>query len=270
MNGLLLRTEVDKVTGQLSDTRTRFLGTRAPKLFAVPVRGRRSMLALSSRPWLVRPIALCSQHPLLHMLPAGSMPAPVPLSSIIRLCMGVQGYSEMGRYTLSPLSYEALDYASGFASDQCPEGFCAVSRNTLRILTLERLGEAFNQQACAAPLRLPCKQWKKEDDTTGRAATLPSSRSLCQSSRYGVAQVTRLRYTPRKFVVHPETNMLIVAEADHAAVPLAERSNASGMDAEGNGALPQVCFQQQLRLVPPRYGTPDLLVLMSNNTTCRA
>lgn len=37
-------------------------------------------------------------------------------------------------------------------------------------------------------------------------------------------QVTRLRYTPRKFVVHPESNMLIVAEADHAAVPLAERA----------------------------------------------
>lgn len=59
----------------------------------------------------------------------------------------MQGYSEMGRYTLAPLSYEALDYASGFASDQCVEGFCAVSKNSLRILTLERLGEAFNQQA---------------------------------------------------------------------------------------------------------------------------
>ena len=43
-------------------------------------------------------------------------------------------------------------------------------------------------------------------------------------------------------MVHPETNMLIVAESDHAAVPLAERSDTSGMDAEGNGALPQVSF----------------------------
>ena len=54
LNGLLLRTEVDKVTGQLSDTRTRFLGVRRPKLTAVPVRGKRSMLTLSNRPWLVR------------------------------------------------------------------------------------------------------------------------------------------------------------------------------------------------------------------------
>ena len=66
------------------------------------------MLALSSRPWL--------------------------------------GYSDMGRYNLTPLSYEALDYTSSFASEQCPEGFCAVAKNSLRILSLERLGEAFNQQ----------------------------------------------------------------------------------------------------------------------------
>ena len=67
----------------------------------------------------------------------------------------------MGRYTLSPLSYEALDYASGFASDQCPEGFCAVSRNTLRILTLERLGEAFNQQVCAGDCGPKCSVFCK-------------------------------------------------------------------------------------------------------------
>ena len=99
---------MDRITGQLEDTRTRFLGTRPPKLFAINVRGQRSMLALSSRPWL--------------------------------------GYSDMGRYNLTPLSYEALDYSSSFSSEQCPEGFCAVARNTLRILSLERLGESFNQQ----------------------------------------------------------------------------------------------------------------------------
>lgn len=60
--------------GKLSDTRQRFLGTRAPRLFPVSVRGARSMLALSSRPWL--------------------------------------GYSDMGRYSIMPLSYEALDYAA--------------------------------------------------------------------------------------------------------------------------------------------------------------
>jgi hypothetical protein len=45
-NGVLLRTEVDRVTGQLSDTRTRFLGARAPKLFATMVRPRPSPSAM--------------------------------------------------------------------------------------------------------------------------------------------------------------------------------------------------------------------------------
>jgi splicing factor 3B subunit 3 len=65
----------------------------------------------------------------------------------------------MGRYTLVPLSYEALDYASGFASDQCPEGFCAMSKNVLRILTLERLGVAFNQQVTASAANPTSPAW---------------------------------------------------------------------------------------------------------------
>lgn len=62
-------------THTCSDTRTRFLGTKPPKLFAAAVRGERSMLALSSRPWL--------------------------------------GYSDQGKFNLVPMSYEALDYAAG-------------------------------------------------------------------------------------------------------------------------------------------------------------
>eukprot|EP00891_Asterochloris_glomerata_P004111 jgi/Astpho2/4111/e_gw1.00063.10.1_t len=142
-NGVLLRTQVDRTTGAMSDTRTRFLGTKPPKLFGANVKGQRAMLALSKRPWL--------------------------------------GYSDMGRYNLTPLSYETLDFASGFASDQCPEGFVAVAKNTLRILTLERLGEPFNQQLC------------------------------------------RLRYTPRKFVIHQEHKVLVIIESDAASVPWQER-----------------------------------------------
>eukprot|EP00232_Nephroselmis_pyriformis_P023620 CAMPEP_0182873278 /NCGR_PEP_ID=MMETSP0034_2-20130328/12223_1 /TAXON_ID=156128 /ORGANISM="Nephroselmis pyriformis, Strain CCMP717" /LENGTH=801 /DNA_ID=CAMNT_0025005915 /DNA_START=153 /DNA_END=2554 /DNA_ORIENTATION=- len=137
-NGVLLRTEVDRVTGQLSDTRTRFLGARAPKLFNVEVRGRRAMLALSSRPWLA--------------------------------------YVEQGRHTLTPLSYHPLEYASAFTSEQCPDGIVAVTGNTLRIVTLERLGEAFNQSSL------------------------------------------RLRYTPRKFAIHPQHKTLMICEADHGVV----------------------------------------------------
>jgi splicing factor 3B subunit 3 len=73
-NGVLIRTEVDRATGKLTDTRQRFLGTRPPRLFPVAVGGARSVLALSSRPWL--------------------------------------GYSDMGRFVITPLSYEPLDYAA--------------------------------------------------------------------------------------------------------------------------------------------------------------
>lgn len=44
-------------------------------------------------------------------------------------------YSYQSRFHLTPLSYETLEYASGFASEQCPEGIVAISTNTLRSVT---------------------------------------------------------------------------------------------------------------------------------------
>lgn len=41
-------------------------------------------------------------------------------------------YTYQNRFHLTPLSYESLEYASGFASEQCPEGIVAISTNTLR------------------------------------------------------------------------------------------------------------------------------------------
>ncbi|KAF3322313.1 splicing factor 3B subunit 3-like protein [Carex littledalei] len=112
-NGVLFRTVVDMLTGQLSDTRSRFLGLRAPKLFSCMVRGRQAMLCLSSRPWL--------------------------------------GYIHQGHFLLTPLSYETLEYAASFSSDQCAEGIVAVAKDQLRVFTIERLGETFNESAI--PLR---------------------------------------------------------------------------------------------------------------------
>lgn len=48
---------------------------------------------------------------------------------------------------MTPLSYETLEYASGFSSEQCPEGVVAISTNTLRILAMEKLGAVFNQMS---------------------------------------------------------------------------------------------------------------------------
>merc|ERR1719375_324760 len=55
------------------------------------------------------------------------------------------GYNFQGKYSCTPMSYEALEYASSFASEQCPEGFVAIAGNTLRIISCDRLGELFNQ-----------------------------------------------------------------------------------------------------------------------------
>lgn len=112
-NGVLFRTVVDMVTGQLSDARSRFLGLKAPKLFSIAVRGRRAMLCLSSRPWL--------------------------------------GYIHQGHFLLTPLSYETLEYAASFSSDHCAEGVVSVAGTALRVFTVERLGETFNETSI--PLR---------------------------------------------------------------------------------------------------------------------
>lgn len=112
-NGVLFRTNVDMVTGQLSDTRSRFLGLRPPKLFPCIVSHRQAMLCLSSRPWL--------------------------------------GYIHQGHFLLTPLSCDTLESAASFSSDQCSEGVVAVAGDALRIFTIERLGETFNETAI--PLR---------------------------------------------------------------------------------------------------------------------
>jgi len=106
-NGVLLRSVLDSVTGELTDTRTRFLGSRPVKLFKIKLRGANATLALSSRPWLC--------------------------------------YYFQSRFMMTPLSYSALDYSSIFASEQCPEGIVSIASNTLRIITIDKLGEMFNQ-----------------------------------------------------------------------------------------------------------------------------
>ena len=166
-SGVLFRTVVDMVTGQLSDSRSRFLGLRAPKLFSVVLRGRRAILCLSSRPWL--------------------------------------GYIHQGHFLLTPLSYETLEYASSFSSDQCAEGVVAVAGSFLRVFTIERLGETFNET------------------------------------------VIPLRYTPRKFVLHPRRKLLVVIESDQGAFTAEEREaarkecfEAAGAGENGHGSMEQM------------------------------
>ncbi|ERN13109.1 hypothetical protein AMTRI_Chr11g93760 [Amborella trichopoda] len=210
-NGVLYRTEVDMVTGNLSDTRSRFLGLRPPKLFACMVRGRRAMLCLSSRPWL--------------------------------------GYIHRGHFLLTPLSYETLEYAASFSSDQCAEGVVAVAGDALRVFTIERLGETFNET------------------------------------------VVPLRYTPRKFVLHPKKKHLVIVESDQGAFTAEEREaarkeclEAAGLGENGNANADQMQEngddeEKEDPLPDEQYGYPKaesdkwvscirVLDPRSGNTTC--
>ncbi|CAJ0920623.1 unnamed protein product, partial [Mesorhabditis belari] len=135
-NGCLLRTTVDSVTGDLMDTRTRFLGTRPVRLFRVRVLNKDAVLCTSSRSWLL--------------------------------------YHYQNRFHLTPLSYPSLEFASSFASEQCAEGVVAITENTLRIIAVEKLGGAFNEV------------------------------------------IHKLALTPRRMVVHPSANTIMMIETDHA------------------------------------------------------
>ncbi|RKP38629.1 CPSF A subunit region-domain-containing protein [Dimargaris cristalligena] len=108
-NGVLIRTSVDHVSGQLAETRTRFLGSQPVQLCRVVTNGVPAVLALSSRPWL--------------------------------------SYVYQSRTRLAPLAYEALVYAGAFRSEPCAEGLVAIADDTLRILNVERLGTPLNQAA---------------------------------------------------------------------------------------------------------------------------
>ncbi|POS86551.1 WD40 repeat-like protein [Erysiphe pulchra] len=110
-SGVYLRVVVDEVTGELSDSRTRFLGPKPVKLFQVSVQGQTSVLALSSRPWL--------------------------------------GYSELATkgFMLTPLNYPCLEWGWNFSSEQCTEGMVGIQGQRLRIFSIEKLSSNLLQDS---------------------------------------------------------------------------------------------------------------------------
>ncbi|KAG9239240.1 CPSF A subunit region-domain-containing protein [Amylocarpus encephaloides] len=110
-SGVYLRTVLDDVTGELSDTRTRFLGPKPAKLFRVSVQGQTAVLALSSRPWL--------------------------------------GYSDpvTKGFMLTPLDYPGLEWGWDFSSEQCTEGMVGIQGQNLRIFSIEKLTDNLIQES---------------------------------------------------------------------------------------------------------------------------
>ena len=106
-NGVLLRTVLDAISGQLTDTRTRFLGSRPVQLARVPIHGSPAILALSSRSWL--------------------------------------NYSHRNLLEFTPLIFDTLDHAWSFSAEVCPEGLIGITGNSLRIFTFPKLGAKVQQ-----------------------------------------------------------------------------------------------------------------------------
>lgn len=101
-NGVLLRTVLDPTNGQLTDTRTRFLGTRPIRLIRVQIQQNAAILALSSRSWL--------------------------------------NYTHQNLMHFTPLIFENFDYAWGFSAELSPEGLIGITGSTLRIFQIPKLG----------------------------------------------------------------------------------------------------------------------------------
>lgn len=133
-NGVLLRTVLDPVNGQLTDTRTRyvrriqdlcrgahgmpcrFLGTRPIRLIRVAVQKNPAILALSSRSWL--------------------------------------NYTHQNRMHFTPLILDNLDYAWGFSAELCPEGLIGIAGSTLRLVTFLHLSLQFFRDENKGPYSL--------------------------------------------------------------------------------------------------------------------
>lgn len=93
-NGVYVKSRMDTVTGQLSDTRKRFLGPQPVKLFKTVSQGQSCVLALCTSTWL--------------------------------------GYSSGLNFQMTPLDYHPLSHTAGFSSEECPEGVVGIQDNNIR------------------------------------------------------------------------------------------------------------------------------------------
>jgi splicing factor 3B subunit 3 len=88
-SGVLMRVEMDRLTGELRDARWRFIGLQAPQLVPVIAHGRQAIVAISNRLWI--------------------------------------GYMESGKYLLNPLCYCTVNWLAPFATEEAADGFVAVT-----------------------------------------------------------------------------------------------------------------------------------------------
>lgn len=109
-SGVYIRTVMDDVTGELSDTRRRFLGTKPVKLVRASVKGENAIIALTSRPWL--------------------------------------GYADPknSSLALTPLSYLPLESGWSFTSEAF-RGMIGIHAQDLRIFAIDKIDSNIHQES---------------------------------------------------------------------------------------------------------------------------
>ncbi|KAK8791095.1 hypothetical protein WA158_005726 [Blastocystis sp. Blastoise] len=106
INGLMMRVEVDPMTGELGEGKsTRFLGPKAVKLVKIKVNHNQCILALSTKPWL--------------------------------------SYPYNGTYHMTPISFNMLDSAGYFGSEQYLDGIVGIQGTNLYFIKINKLNNPF-------------------------------------------------------------------------------------------------------------------------------
>lgn len=117
INGIMIRNRIDE-DGQLSDTRTKFLGTKGIKISQIRAFNNDALLLISTRPWML--------------------------------------YSYQNIVRVNPLG-TSLDIAATFSSESlCNEGIIGCHNQTLKVYTFNNIEDMFSQTEM--PLRYTPRQ----------------------------------------------------------------------------------------------------------------
>lgn len=205
-SGVYLRTVLDEITGELTDTRQKFLGPKEVRLFQVTVQGQTCVLGLSSRPWL--------------------------------------GYADpiTKGFVVTPLSYVDLEWGWNFSSEQCEEGVVGIQGQSLRYVCfivffhiyLFVMIERDPKPKSYEVLRIFFQLFLLMNifsititfDVTCGTSTLMFFR-IFNIDRLGETLIQKsipLSYTPKKLVKHPEQPIFYTIEADYNTLPPELRS----------------------------------------------
>lgn len=199
-SGVYLRTVLDEVTGELSDTRTRFLGAKPVKLSQVSAKGQTAVLALSSRPWL--------------------------------------GYSDIQTksFMLTPLDCASIEWGWNFSSEQCEEGMIGIQGKNLRyVLTpilfpspphldhMMKKGSEFTMwiklfyifPIVPTEIKHSSIFCCNHDRFLSVSLTIIRIFSIDKLDNNMLQESIPLAHTPRRFVKHPEQPLFYVIESDN-------------------------------------------------------